>query len=355
MSLVHEYAINPYLHIDEQQVYNPLTDRKLTAGEDGYVRFRAFEREGGADDVLERDGWIVPRHTDLSRQYRLKIVSLETLTTCNQKCYFCPVSIAPREDELMPLEMFESIVEQLLPYRSTLESVFLQNYNEPTVDRRFADLIRHLFAAKFPVSVLTNGTGLSPAKADAIMEAGTLRYLCVNLSTLDAKRYAEDRGFDHLAPVLRNLDYLRDKRLAEDMRIVVLGKGDAVHEQDFAEIRERFEGSRFQVGSAVTNDRAGWLPPTGLHVPAKRGRLAGCDLVGSRPLQHLHITASGRCVLCCQDYDENYVVGDLKTQSLDEVLQSDDFARLRRWTYGIEDAPDDFICRTCVWARTKED
>src|SRR5256885_4768557 len=36
-------------------------------------------------------------------------------------------------------------------------------------------------------------------------------------------------------------------------------------------------------------------------------KLAGCDLIGSRPIQHLHITPRGACILCCQDYDENYV------------------------------------------------
>jgi len=354
MDLRDEYEVNPFLHIDEQQVYNPLTDRTVVAGEDAYALFRAFERDGVSDETLERDGWIVRRGTDLSRQYRLKIVSLETASACNQKCYFCPVSVAPREDEEMPLELFESIVAQLAPFRSTIDAIFLQNYNEPTIDRRFTDLVARLFEAQFPVSVLSNGTGLTPGKVDALMKAGTLRYLCINLSTLDSDRYVEDRGANHLKPVLRNLEYMRDKRVAEEMRIVVLGKGDAVHEQDFQEIRARFDGSRFQVQSYVTNDRAGWLPPVGLHVPAKRGRLAGCDLVGSRPLQHLHITAAGRCVLCCQDYDENYVVGDLKTQSLQEVLQGDELARMRRWAYGVDDAPEDFICRTCVWARTKE-
>ena len=47
------------------------------------------------------------RDRDLSRRSLLKIVSLETMTTCNQKCYFCPVSIAPREDEAMTEALFD--------------------------------------------------------------------------------------------------------------------------------------------------------------------------------------------------------------------------------------------------------
>ncbi len=72
--------------------------------------------------------------------------------------------------------------------------------------------------------------------------------------------------------------------------------------------------------------------------------------MGSRPFEHLHVTATAKAVLCCQDYYERLVVGDLKTQTVGEVLGGDVMARLRRWTYGVEKAPDDFLCRRCEFA-----
>ena len=57
-------------------------------------------------------------------------------------------------------------------------------------------------------------------------------------------------------------------------------------------------------------------------------------------------------VLCCEDYDEKYVVGDLTTSSVADVLAGPELARLRRWVYGLEEAPDDFICRKCVFAQS---
>src|SRR6478672_8393714 len=328
---------NPFLHVDADRIYNPLTDRVLVAGDADFAALRAI-LDGTLSDgaQLEADGWLV--RDDVSRRHRLKIVSLETMTACNQKCYFCPVSIAPREDYDMPVELFERIVGELLPYRDTLESVFLQSYNEPTIDRRFVEFCRTLFAAKLPVAVLSNGSGLTPAKVDALADAGPLRFLCINLSTLDRERYARDRGEDHLGIVLRNLDYAKNVAVASDMKMVVLGTGDAVHDADFAAIRDRFAGSRFAVERHVVMDRAGWLD-VGLKPPARKTQLRGCDNVGSRPLQHLHITPAGKCVLCCEDYDERYVAGDLTTSTIAEVLESDAVATLRRWVYGIEEAP----------------
>jgi len=339
---------NPFLHIDGDRVYNPLTDRTLVPGESAYERFRAFERHGTADDELEREGWLVRNGDDLSRRHYLRIVSLETMTTCNQKCYFCPVSIAPREDESMSDAMFERIVEELKAFPS-LESVFLQSYNEPTLDRRFLDHCRMLHAAGLPIAVLSNGSGFTPAKTDTLIAESPLRYLCINLSTLDRDRYKQDRGEDHLPVVLRNVDYMAKKPVAQLMKIVVLGTGNDTHREDFEAIRARYANTRFEVEQHVVMDRAGWLD-VGLKAAERERPLRGCDNVGSRPLQHLHITPRGRCVLCCEDYDEKYVVGDLREQSIREVLEGDELAKLRRWVYGVESAPADFMCRDCVFA-----
>jgi len=345
-----DLRVNPFLHIDADRIYDPLTDRSLLAGEPEHEALRRVLDGGAVDESLEQAGWLV--RGDISRAHRLKIVSLETMIACNQKCYFCPVSIAPREDFDMPVALFERIVGELTAYRDTLESVFLQSYNEPTLDRRFVEFCRTLFAAKLPVAVLSNGSGLTPAKVDALIESGPLRYICINLSTLDRDRYIRDRGEDHLGVVLRNLDYVKSRPLAAVMKIVVLGKGDEEHDIDFAAISERFAGSLFTVEQHVVMDRAGWLD-IGLKPDAPKKQLAGCDNIGSRPLQHLHITPRGQCVLCCEDYDEKYIVGDLTRNTIAEVLAGPELAKMRRWVYGIEEAPDDFMCRDCVFARTR--
>jgi pyruvate-formate lyase-activating enzyme len=352
-----ELQLNPFLHIGEDRVYNPLTDRTLLRGEPGYETLRSLLAGVAIPDRLpagERvgllaDGWLMPGDTEPAREFRLKYVSLEAHTVCNQSCYFCPVSIAPREDYFMPTELYERIVGELGAYRDTIEAVFMINYNEPTVDKRFVDQVRAIREAGLPPAVLTNGSGLTPGRVDALVELGGLRFLSINLSTLDRERYTKERGGDHLGLVLRNLDYAQDKALAEQMDMVVLGTGNDDHKRDFEEISRRFAGSRFEVKYFEVMDRAGYLQIG--HKPAiPNQRLCGCENVGSRPLQHLHITPQAKCVLCCEDYDSKYVVGDLSRQSVQEVLTGPAMALMRRWVYGLEEAPRDFICRGCTFA-----
>jgi molybdenum cofactor biosynthesis enzyme MoaA len=347
----------PYLHLGPDRVYNPLTDRLLREGEPGYALLRSLLAgeatvAGSATPELEQlrhDGWLVADDGGLDRRFLLKYASIEAHTVCNQACYFCPVSVAPREDFFMPTEQYERIVGELAAFRSTLEAVFMINYNEPTADPRFVEQVRTIRRAGLPPAVLTNGSGLTPARVDQLLESGGVRFLSINLSTLDRERYADTRGGDHLPIVLRNLDYVKDKPVAERMDIVVLGTGDEAHRRDHEEIGHYFAGSRFDVKYYEVMDRAGYLQ-IGMKAALPERRLAGCENGGSRPLQHIHITPRAKVVFCCEDYDEYHIVGDLNESSIAQVLAGDEIAKLRRWSYGLEESPAHFMCRKCTYA-----
>jgi hypothetical protein len=352
-------VVEPFLHFGPDRIYNTLTDQFISRDEPGFRelhelrggRLTPSDLSPGLRAELYAGGWCVESAPDLGGRFRLKYVSLEASTVCNQACYFCPVSVDRREDHSMTMEFYEEIVAQLAAHRATLAGVSMIHYNEPTADRHFLDQVRVLKRYGLPPAVLTNATGLTPARVDAILAMGGLHYLSINLSTLDRERYRRDRGGDHLPLVLRHLDYLKDKPLAPQMDIAVLGTGDELHRQDFEAIRERFRGSRFQAHFYEVMDRAGAVP-IGLHPLGRHQRLCGCEQTGSRPVQWVHVNPLGQCVLCCQDYHDRYVVGDLHEETLDAILSGPRMSLLRRWVYGMEPAPADFICRQCIYALT---
>ena len=347
---------SPFLHVGPDRIYNPLTDRYANEGEPLYAELRKLLTKSAPSPLhaeLVEGGWLVPDGEDFSTRFRLKYVSLEASTVCNQACFFCPVSVAPRAAHAMPMDLYRYIVEQLTAYRDTIEGVFMIGYNEPTVDRHFIEQVEILRDAALPTAVLTNGTGLTRKRVDALLAIGRLRFVSVNLSAVDRERYREQREADHLELVLRNLDYAKDKALAEEMEVVVLGIGDDAHARDYEALRQRFDGSRFAVKYFEVNDRAGHMQVGAGASLLTHQKLRGCEHFGSRPLQHLHITANATCILCCQDYAESVVVGDLNRATVAEVLTGPDMARARRWVYGIEEEPADFICRRCKFALTQ--
>lgn len=350
------WMASPYLHLYEHVILNPHTGRGIAAEDPNYTGLRQLILDGGKlvdldanQQRLADEGWLIREHEDLSHRYRIRWVSLEAHSVCTQRCFFCPVSIAPREPYFMDTELYQRIIREIAELGEPIEIVAMNQYNEPTADQRFVDQVRAIKDAGLPPAVLSNGSGLTPDTVDAIVDMGGISYFSVNLSTLDRERYARDRGRNHLERVLENLDYARDKALAEEMVIVVLGADAERHAQDFKAITRRFEGSNFKVQDFEANDRAGYLD-IGLAAEGRDLMVRGCDYMGSRPIEHIHITAAANIVLCCQDYDESWVLGNLEDQSLREILDGEDYARARRQVYGVEDPPEDFICDNCRYA-----
>jgi hypothetical protein len=345
----------PYLHRGHQQFYNPLTHRTLGISSPDFPilsdlvggRRKVDELAPEVRTRLAQEGWLFSGEAERDTRYYLRYVSLEANSECNQACYFCPVSVAPRPLAGLTLELYERIVQELAAI-PTIEAVFMNQYNEPTTSRDFPEHVRLLKENGLPVALLTNGTGLTPSRVDKIRDLGGLDFLCINISTLEAQRYEEQRGRDHLGIVLKNLDYMMKNPISKRNEMVVLGTETDEHELDYEAIRQRFE-SVFKVRFEPANDRSGYLG-VGRATTRPKPTLRGCEQTGSRPLQHLHITADAKAVICCQDYEGRYVVGDLTSQSVQQVLTGPDFARIRRQVYGLEGASDTFICRRCQFA-----
>lgn len=347
-------TVSPYLHDRGSILYNPTTGVSIGKESPAYGALSRIRQGLPADaepailEHLRAARFLIDDLDGETRRTHLLYVSLETCTSCNHRCPFCPVSVDPREREVMSQELFESIADQVLEIGGPGVVVFLSNYNEPTVDPLFEERCLALFARGLPVSLLTNASQLDPERADRIARAGRFRYIGINLPTLDPERYQRMHGTRDLARVLANIDALRARDIGEETAIVVLGDNDEPHRRDVREIRARFE----PLGWDVKPFRIRSRPASGTFIPEPPPvkELKGCELMGSRPFEHLHVTATGKAVLCCQDYYEKLTVGDLTTETVAQILGGDVMARLRRWTYGVELAPDDFLCRRCEFA-----
>ena len=346
--------VSPFLHDRGPVLYNPISGASIAKDGDAYRALSRVqigldpETGEGVLDHLRAARFLIEDVDREVRRSHLLFLSLETCTSCNHRCPFCPVSVDPRDRQVMPTELFESILDQTAAIGGKDLVVFLSNYNEPTVDPLFEERCRALFSRGLPVSILTNASHFTPDRAERLEALGRFRYVGINLPTLDPDRYLKLHGTRDLARVLANVDAMRARSLAEETAIVVLGEEDDAHRRDVAAIRDRFGPLGWDVRPFKIRSR----PASGTFVPEPPAKriLRGCELMGSRPFEHLHVTATGKAVLCCQDYYERLTVGDLTRETVAEVLGGDTMARLRRWTYGVEDAPEDFLCRRCEFA-----
>ena len=82
----------------------------------------------------------------------------------------------------------------------------------------------------------------------------------------------------------------------------------------------------------------------------KNKRVIGCGNgieVGGRPVGWLHVNALGDVFLCCNDYDMEIIVGNLRIQELSDFWGNDKHIQM------IEDSYNS-ICRNCASAKFEE-
>jgi 8-amino-3,8-dideoxy-alpha-D-manno-octulosonate transaminase len=136
----------------------PLLDTALAAVD----RLKPLERHARR--------WVLP---DLPRR-----LEIETSSRCNRACYYCPVSVDPRDDQKMPEALLFDIVEQAaaMGFRGVFSPHF---YGEPLLDPRLPALIAgvHKRLPKAAIQVFSNGDPLTPKKARDLLDAGVGLFL----------------------------------------------------------------------------------------------------------------------------------------------------------------------------------
>ena len=76
-------------------------------------------------------------------------------------------------------------------------------------------------------------------------------------------------------------------------------------------------------------------------VPTPPNRLAG----------HLHVSWRGDVFICCLDYEQKSVFGNIAESTVEEILGGERARRCRRQVYGLEPAAPGLLCRSCCHIR----
>ena len=184
-----------------------------------------------------------------SFQRRPLEVILDTTERCNLKCKMCYFSAVDRlqflpfdrqlsRNGMMPLETFSKVAADLFP---RARRVALGCAAEPLVHPKFIDIVRE--AGSYGVPDLwfpTNLLPLTPAKAEAICEAG-VNTVGVSMDGTSAETYEAIRVGGKFDRLMRSLDLLNDVRrgAATGLRLIFVwmrtNRGDLADLPRFAE------------------------------------------------------------------------------------------------------------------------
>ncbi|MFD8023951.1 radical SAM/SPASM domain-containing protein [Streptomyces lavendulae] len=282
-------------------------------------------------------GWLQDP-AGLCREYRVVSGEIEVTAHCNWGCVSCPVATDPKPRRTMPMPLFEEIIGKLAA--AGAQYVTFQFFNEPTLDRYFVARLEVLAARGMPLALYSNASALTADKIAALQRTEVLKHLIVNIPSAEEAEFNALTGSRHFQHTMGNTAAALEAGLP--VQVVVNGVGARLA-RNLSGVERHFTPLGAEVYSSLTCDRAGELGGEYAQDVHVKGRLTGCGW----PVQHVNISVAGDLFLCCNDYYQREAFGHVRDGSIDELMASERAVALRRKVFGVDQVPDDFLCRRC--------
>jgi radical SAM protein with 4Fe4S-binding SPASM domain len=259
-----------------------------------------------------------------------KKIYLEISNICNVQCSFCPV--VEKDKKLMDVTEFEAVLKEVAPLA---ETVCLHLLGEPLAHPKFSEILDVCERFKTQIELTTNGILIKRNK-ERILNSPCIRQ--VNFSIQAFKDNFPERDLDpYLLPLFdfaKAAHTLRPE-LYTNFRLWNQESNDSDNEDVFAKIESYFAiniNRNVETGAIKSkkiwnrlylhfDSRFEW-PSFSLPHQGTRGRCNGA-------VNHIGIHADGTVVPCCLDKDGVIKLGNVKEQSLKDILSSERFIKMR--------------------------
>lgn len=289
-----------------------------------------------------RHGLLVDENTALI-DYVHPCIEIEINRHCNYRCVYCPVAKAPKPKGFMSDETYRLVLARVIEYGAVM--ITLNHYSEPTLDPKLVSRVEDAVERGLSVNINTNGSMLNDRMIKRFASLGGVR-LKVNIPSIDDAEYRSLTGSGQLHRVIRNLKALHKYGVPTSLSINSPQDARADNVRTINDIFGDMFGESFRWPS---DDRAGRLDYEGFGAKCvHKGRLNGCAVVRGQ----LNVSHQGKLFLCCQDFDQEYVFGDLCASGIKQIKSTDPFKRTMAYILGLETPPENFICSKCSWTES---
>ncbi len=245
-------------------------------------------------------------------------VGLELTSKCNLRCGMCPLPVLRRPYEDMAWPLVEKAEREI--HGAGLRLKWLHEMGEPLLYARIDDAIR-----LFPeASLSTNGLVLTP-EIGAKLLASPLQRIRICVDSINPEVYPQLRtggDFEKLVDLTKKfLVQAKGHRIRIEIQKM---RSRLTLDETVDDFRRLFDLGQFRNARVIekTCEALDVNEETDLH-----GKFYGC--VQGAFFTWVVVFADGRVTHCCYDAHGDQVLGDLKTHSLMEILDSPRFAEMQ--------------------------
>lgn len=252
-------------------------------------------------------------------------VQIEPTNVCNLRCTTCPGSRTAFPRGYMDFDLFTSIVSSAAAIG--VKRIHLYLRGEPTLHPRIFDMIAFIKSAGLPVHITTNGTRLTPEKSAELLRTGVNSADQLTVSILGHSKENHEAvmvGVDH-DQVVDNIEQL--VRLRKEMHV----NGPVIETILNAPPEGQYESEdflRFWRGT-VDHARLGEISiefkEYGTDGVERVRRDHPCNAIYERLL----VAWNGQVPQCNGDFDAEVILGDLNSDSIQDVWHCDRLREVR--------------------------
>jgi radical SAM protein with 4Fe4S-binding SPASM domain len=254
----------------------------------------------------------------------LRTIQIESSTACNGKCSFCPRHEMKRKGGTMTDELFYKIVDEAVEMGVTMITPFLNG--EPFMFPRLFEWLDYLKLKGLRFTLYTNATYFTKEKADKLNTYDNITEIVFSFHGYDKASYELQMGIPYEVSKA-NIEYFIS--IAKiPYRVYLLAS--VINVQGLDKFKEMW-GDKIFIGKYVN-----WA---GKRPSSMEGTRRPCE----RLLNEMTIYWDGRVNLCCMDSDAGVILGDLNTQTIKEVWESNQWRRDSHKAYNF----DLDLCRDC--------
>jgi MoaA/NifB/PqqE/SkfB family radical SAM enzyme len=250
---------------------------------------------------------------------KIKKAYVEITNACNRSCAFCPGTA--RRKAFMAAEEFERVINELA---GKVQCLYFHVMGEPLLHPQLGLFLDIAHSARFPVNITTNGTLLG-GQGDMLLAKPALRQVNISLHSL----FDDEAGRQALDDAL-----LFARKAAGDGRVTVAfrlwneqgGGGNPENLWMLSRLFAEYGVQRVSLDGAA--DGRGVRLARGVYLnlaepfewPGLEAREHGGTGFCMGLRDQIGILCDGTVVPCCLDAEGNLALGNLFSQTLDEIL-----------------------------------
>jgi wyosine [tRNA(Phe)-imidazoG37] synthetase (radical SAM superfamily) len=287
------------------------------------------------------------------------IYNLETTNSCNMRCKMCPrTTMMTRPVKTMSLPLAKRIIDQLTPWTAEEwtewehfvadkyhvwhdemsennfflyvipKVIVLHGYGDPLLDPHMPDIVGYLTKKNIPSYFSCNPANINIGRTLNTFENG-LSYIKYSIEAVDDAKHKAIRGeasnfWESYRNIVRLLDMKQQHNYPVQIVITMLNLGREGQEEEYGRLVDAFRD--MDVYIYLKSQDQQWYPGQVQTQTQSIHWQEFCQF----PFSSMTIKSDGLSVECVEDFNNEIVLGDARTESLYDIWNGEKYEQFRR-------------------------